>query len=135
MPSKNVKVRAFVNDAGAVDFDIDGVKAQHSRLKLDKGSGSHEIIFDLQDQSDRGLQFNVPDPIWVDEDAPCPPTPGVSTDQLAVSECGPDKLKTVNQNSGRSRELRYQLNFTAADGSHPRCDPIIDNGGGVGGSS
>lgn len=131
MPSKNVKVRAFLDDAGSVQFDVDGVKAQHSRLKLDKGSGAHAINFDLHDQSGRGLQFDQADPIWIDEDAPCPPTPGITTDQLSVSECGAGRLSTVNQNSGRARELRYQLNFIAADGSRPKCDPIVDNGGGT----
>lgn len=135
MPSKNVKVRAFVNDAGAVDFDVDGVKAKHARLKLEKGSGAHDINFNLQDQTGQGLMFNQADPIWIDEDAPCPPTPGITTDQLAVTECRPDRLSAIDQNSGRARQLRYQLNFVAADGSKADCDPIVDNGGGVGGDA
>lgn len=129
MPSKNVKVRAFLDDAGAVDFDIDGVKAKHSRLKLDKGGGKHVIGFMLQDQTGKGLRFDSDDPIWVDEDAPCPPTPGISSDQLNVTSCTPGALSTTNENSGRARELRYQLNFIAADESRTTCDPIIDNGG------
>lgn len=133
MPSKSVKVRAYLEDSGAVGFDVDGAKANHARLKLEKGSGPHDISFRLYDQTGRGLQFNTSDPIWVDEDAPCPPSAGVSTDQLAIIECAPDRLSTVNQNSGRPRELRYQLNFIAADGSQAKCDPIVDNGGGVGG--
>ena len=131
---KKVKVRAFLDNNNALDFEVDGVKAQHARLKLDKGSGTQPIDFDLRDQSGRGLMFNQDDPIWVDEDGPCPPTPGISSDQLSVTGCTADRLSAVNANSGRSRELRYQLNFIAADGSRSNCDPIIQNGGGGGGT-
>jgi len=131
MPSKNVKVRAFLDNAGAVDFDVDGLKPQQARLKLDKDSGKHDIGFMLKDQTGKGLQFDTGDPIWVDEDAPCPPTPGVTTDQLTVTGCTADQLSTTNANDGRARELRYQLNFVANDGSRQSCDPIIDNGGGT----
>lgn len=132
---KKVKVRAFLDDSGKVDFEVDGVKAKQARLKLDKGSGAQPIEFDLQDHSGRGLTFKQDDPIWVDEDGPCPPTSGISSDQLAVTGCGPKTLSLVNQNSGRARELRYQLNLLAADGSSASCDPIIENGGGGGGFS
>jgi hypothetical protein len=127
---KRVKVRAFLDDQGKVHFEVDGVKAKHARLKLDKGSGAQPIDFDLQDHSGRGLFFKQDDPIWVDEDGACPPTSGISSDQLEVTACGPNILSTVNQNSGRARVLRYQLNFLAADGSGATCDPIIENGGG-----
>lgn len=129
MPSRNVKVRAFIGDAGAVDFDVDGVKPSQARLKLERDSGRHDIGFVLQDESGKGLRFDTQDPIWVDEDAPCPPTPGITSDQLNVSGCTPALLSMTNANSGRPRELRYQLNFIASDGSRTTCDPIIDNGG------
>ena len=131
MPSKKVKIRAFLDNAGAVDFDVDGIKPNQARLKLGKDSGRHDIGFMLQDHSGKGLRFDISDPIWVDEDAPCPPTPGVSTDQLSVAGCTADELSTTNANDGRARELRYQLNFIASDGSRATCDPIIDNGGGT----
>jgi hypothetical protein len=130
MPSKNVKIRA-IDEAGMIDFEVDGVKAKHARLKLAKDSGEHRIDFDLQDHSGRGLEFNQADPIWVDEDAPCPPTAGVTTDQLTIVGCDAKRLSVDNANSGRARELRYQLNFLAADGSKAECDPIVDNGGGT----
>ena len=129
MPARNVKVRAFLGGGGAVDFDLDGVRPNQARLKLEKNSGQHDIGFVLQDQTGKGLRFDANDPIWVDEDAPCPPTPGISSDQLDVTGCTPAMLSTTNANSGRARELRYQLNFIAADGSRTTCDPIIDNGG------
>jgi hypothetical protein len=129
MPSKKVKIRAVLNNAEAIDFDVDGVKPNQAELKLDKGSGQHEINFVLDDQTGKGVRFNSDDPIWVDEDAPCPPTPGVTTDQLTVTGCTADMLSTTNANEGRPRQLRYQLNFIANDGSRPSCDPIIDNGG------
>ena len=129
MPSKKVKIRAFNNDSGALEFDVDGMKPNQARLKLDKGSGKHDISFVLHDQSDRGLKFITNDPIWGDEDAPCPPTPGITSDQLNVTGCTADTLSTTNANNGQARELRYQLNFIANDGSRQTCDPIIDNGG------
>jgi hypothetical protein len=134
MPSKNVKVRAFIDPAGNVDFDVDGVSAKHSRLKLPKDSGKHDITFMLHDQTDRGLRFDTGDPIWVDEDGPCPPSPGVSSDQLNIGDCMPDRLSAINANDGRPRELRYQLNFIGGDGKRETCDPIIENGGGTGGN-
>jgi len=128
--SKDVKVRATLNDAGGVEFEVDGVKAKHARLKLDKDSGAHAIDFKLQDHSGKGVQFDTGNPIHVGENSPCPPPPGINSDQIGVTGCVPETLSTINQNSGDARELRYQLNFVAADGSKLDCDPIIDNGGG-----
>lgn len=130
MPSKKIKVRAFLDPDGTIDFDVDGVKAKDARLKLAKGSGEHAIDIRLQDHTRKGLRFDTDDPIWVDEDGPCPPTAGISSDQLGAVGCTTDSLSVTNANSGRPRELRYQLNFIAEDGSRASCDPIIDNGGG-----
>lgn len=127
---KNVKVRAFLNSSGAVDFDVDGVNAKHSKLNLPKDSGAHDIDFDLHDETSRDLRFDTAHRIWVDEDGPCPPSPGISSDQLSVARCNAGMLSATNSNSGRQRELRYQLNFVAEDGSRFTCDPIIQNGGG-----
>lgn len=132
MPSKNVKVRASLNAAGAIDFEIDGVKAKHAQMKLDKDSGEHALEFVLQDHTGMGLKFVERDPIWVGEDCPCPPPPGINSDQLTVVDCNDGRLSAVNANSGRERELRYQLNFVADDGSKADCDPIIRNGGTTG---
>jgi hypothetical protein len=131
MPTRNVKIRAALDAAGAIDFEVDGVKAEHAQLKLDKHSGEHALNFVLQDHTGKGLRFNDRDPIWVGEDCPCPPTPGINSDQLTVADCKSGRLSTVNSNSGRERELRYQLNFIADDGSAAICDPIIRNGGGT----
>jgi hypothetical protein len=128
---KDVKVRAILNDAGGIEFEVDGVKAKHARLKLDKDSGAHTIDFKLQDHSGRGVQFDTVNPIHVGENVPCPPPQGINSDQFGVTSCDAERLSTVNQNSGAARELRYQLNFVAADGSQLDCDPIIDNGGGT----
>ena len=132
MKSKDVKVRAILNDAGGVDFEVDGVKAKHARLKLDKDSGAHTIDFKLQDHSGKGVQFDTANPIHVGENSQCPPPQGINSDQLAVTSCDAGTLSTINQNSGEARELRYQLNFVTAEGSKVDCDPIIDNGGGTG---
>ena len=50
---------------------------------------------------------------------------------MSITGCVPQTLSTLNQNSGNARELRYQLNFVASDGSKFDCDPIIENGGGT----
>ena len=59
-----------------------------------------------------------------------PPRQGINSDQLGVTDCTADTLSTTNPNDGAARELRYQLNFVAGDGSRANCDPIIENGGG-----
>lgn len=129
MPNRKVTVRAISDDAGQIDFELDGVKAKHARMKLDPASGPHDIDFHLEDHSGKGLKFHADDPMWVGENCPCPPAQGMNSDQITVKECNPHKLSTVNANSGDARELRYQLNFKANDGSIQKCDPIMENGG------
>jgi hypothetical protein len=129
--SKTVKVMALDDGAGGIDFEVDGVKAKQAVLKLDKDSGNHSIAFQLSDRTGRGLQFDTADPIWVEEDCPCPPSQGLNTDQITVTARNKNRLETENANSGRERALRYQLNFIASDGSRAECDPIINNGGGI----
>jgi hypothetical protein len=126
-----VKVTAQDDGAGGIIFDLDGVKPEHAVLKLDKDSGNCSIAFQLNDRTGRGLQFHPDDPIWVQEDCPCPPSEGINSDQITVTARNKNRLETENANSGRARQLRYQLNFVASDGSRAECDPIIDNGGGI----
>lgn len=130
MKSKKVKVRAVESDDG-LEFEIDGIKAKHASFKLDKDSGLHSIEFELHDETQKGLAFDLDDPIWVGEDCPCPPDPGINSDQISIGPSSHRSLVAMNSNSGRARELRYQLNFVAADGDRANCDPIIRNGGGV----
>jgi hypothetical protein len=125
-----VKVRATLDASGQIDFEVDGKKAKDSRLKLDKDSGAHSIDFDLHDQTGRQLQFNQADPIWAGDNVPCPPAPGLNSDQLSIAGCVPQTLTVTNTNSGSAREVRYQLNFVDAGGTPQSCDPIIENGGG-----
>ena len=129
MKQKKVKVRAGLDAAGTVDFELDGIKAKDHRLKLGKDEGPHSIDFELQDHSGKELRFDTANPIWAGENCPCPPPQGLNSQQLSVGACGPQTLTLVNQNSGAPREIRYQLNFVAADGSAEGCDPIVDNGG------
>ena len=132
MKTKKIKVVAISDGAGGVDFELDGVKATHSRLHLEKDSGKHAIEFELHDRSGKDLGFDLDDPMWVGEDCPCPPEPGINSDQITVIDRAARLLGTVNLNSGRGRDLRYQLNFVSADGSREICDPIIRNDGGRG---
>jgi hypothetical protein len=132
MKKKKIKIVALSDGAGGVDFEVDGVKAKHARLHLEKDSGTHEIEFELHDQSGKELGFDLDDPIWVGEDCDCPPPSGINSDQMTVTGREERSLSTVNLNSGRGRDLRYQLNFIRADGSREICDPIIRNDGGRG---
>ena len=129
MTSTKVKVRASLDASGAIEFEVDGVKAKDARLKVGKGTGPLSIDFELHDQTGQGLRFGA-DPLWAAESSPCPPPRGLNTNQLTVTNQSAGTLSITNQNSGASREIRYQLNFLAADGSQAPCDPIIDNGGG-----
>jgi hypothetical protein len=124
-------VTAKDDGAGGILFDLDGVKPQQAVLKLDKDSGNHSIAFQLNDRTGRGLEFHPEDPIWIEEDCPCPPSQGINSDQITVTARNKNRLETDNANSGRARQLRYQLNFVASDGSRAECDPIISNGGGI----
>lgn len=128
MVTDKVKVRASLI-GGSIDWEVDGIKARDAKLKLHKGSGAHELDFRLDDDTGLGLAFDTNDPIWVGENIPCPPPRGINSDQISVSACSSANLLTVDENSGRARELRYQLNFVTADGRQEMCDPIIENGG------
>ena len=131
MKIAKVKISAHDDGAGGIEFEVDGIKPHKARLSLEKDSGTHLIEFELHDQSDRGLKFDSLDPLWVDEDCPCPPAKGLNSDQVELGDCSSDSLKLLNGNWGRQRELRYQLNFVAADGARSICDPVIVNGGGI----
>jgi hypothetical protein len=131
MQSRNVKILASQAASGGIDFDVDGVKAAHAWLKLDKDSGKHSINFELHDKSGRNLKFDAADPIWISEDCPCPPAAGINSDQIDITDTAERSLQVQNGNWGRARELRYQLNFIAEDGSRAACDPVIQNGGGI----
>ena len=130
MNNRKIKVRAVLDASGEVDFEVDGQKAKQHRLKLDKDSGPHSIEFTLHDQTGRQLQFNQGDPIWAGDNVPCPPSPGLNSDQLSIAGCVAQTLTVTNANSGSARDVRYQLNFVDAGGAPQRCDPIIENGGG-----
>lgn len=129
MTSTKIKVRASLDDSGTIEFEVDGVKAKDARLKVGKDTGPLSIDFELHDQTGEELRFDA-DPLWAGENSPCPPPQGVNTNQLTVTKQSAGTLSIINQNSGPAREIRYQLNFLAADGSAAPCDPIIDNGGG-----
>ena len=131
MKTVKVKINASDDGAGGFDFDVDEIKPPQAHLKLDKDSGTHLIAFELHDHSSGKLKFDSRDPIWVGEDCPCPPAQGINTDQVELGDCGTQSLQIINGNWGRERELRYQPNFVANDGSPRNCDPVIQNGGGI----
>jgi hypothetical protein len=131
MPNRKIKIDARNDGAGGIDFEVDGAKPHMAKAELPKDSGRHFIEFRLYDTSGKKLKFDSGDPIWLGEDCPCPPAAGLNSDQVELGTCSDRSLQLTNGNWGRGRELRYQLNFVADDGSRATCDPVIVNGGGI----
>jgi hypothetical protein len=128
--TKDVKVEAFDDPAGGIDWEIDGRKAKQSSLQFPKGSQDVQVDFRLKDKTAaRGLRFNRSDPIWVHETnaAQCPPA-GSSDAQIQFLNCTDDVLTVINTNAKNST-LRYQLNFLNNSSGDEPCDPEIKNGG------
>ena len=130
--SKTIKVVANKTITGVIEWEIDGKKPKFAQLKLDQGSGSHEIKFDLDDNTGDDLRFDCSYPIWVAENTKgrCP-GPGIGTDQIEVLDCERDSLIIFDKNDNQGeRILHYQLNFKNAAEDRLQVDPEIKNGGG-----
>jgi hypothetical protein len=105
-------------------------------IDLPAGSGAHEIMFDLDDDTGLGLRFLEPpdEAIWVMPDT-CPQgkcNQGGQITPVSVEDQG-KRLRVINANSGQPVELHYALNFDGTRSAHgpPYChDPIIKNRGG-----
>ena len=105
-------------------------------IEQPKGSGAHEIMFDLDDKTGLGLRFLAqPDEaIWVMPDT-CPPgkcNVGGQITPVCVENEG-KSLRITNANSGDPVDLHYALNFEGPNSDYGppyRHDPIIKNRGG-----
>lgn len=130
-PPMNIHVKARP-EAGGIEWDVD-FKGPPDRGKvtidLPAESGGHDIVFHLVATQGLDISFNESDPIWVSEGQQCPPSSGINSTQISVSEIKDKKLTIHDKNNGPAVNLVYQLNFVGA----PPCDPVIRNGGGGGG--
>jgi len=91
----------------------------------------YRLIFSLQDNTTKQVQFNAANPIYVKESGADPSPTRKGSKQLKPDSCTSNTLVVTNWNYGRKRTLRYQLNFVDPAGNElPPYDPIMDNGGG-----
>ena len=127
--SKHVTVEAKPGDRSAINWEIDGQNAKHSKIEFKKGDNDVAVEFKLQDTTNRKLRFDTESPIWVHEDeiGQCPPV-GATNAQIEVVGCDDKTLKLVNKNA-KECTLRYQLNFFDKSNKGETCDPEFKNGG------
>jgi len=127
--SKKVKVEAKAGSGGVIDWKIDGTKAKDSKIAFKKGDRDVVVTFKLDDETDRGLRFDIQSPIWVHENelGQCPPN-GASDEQIEVVRCDDKTLELINKNA-KASTLRYQLNFVDDGNKAQPCDPEFKNGG------
>lgn len=105
-------------------------------INLPRGSGSHDMTFNLIDNSGKGLRFKAAaaDAIWVKSGKGCPTGPGHGNQMSNGSVSTDGMTLTINDdNSGNAQHLGYMLRF---DPDPNVFDPDIRNGGtGVGGGT
>src|SRR4030095_10715028 len=103
----------------------------NTAIDLPRGSGSHDMTFNLIDNSGKGLRFKAQcaDAIWVRSGTVCPTAPGNGSNQMNNGVVSTDRLRLdINDdNSGSPRRLKYALRFDP-DGND--FAPDIRNGGG-----
>jgi hypothetical protein len=106
-------------------------------IELPRGSGGHELMFNLNDHTDLDLQFlsDPADAIWVQPNS-CPTSKcnsGGQVTPVGVEDQG-QQLRATNANCGDPVDLHYALNFDGkptVEGPPYSHDPIIKNGGGT----
>ncbi len=103
-------------------------------IELPQDSGGHEMMFNLNDQTDLDLHFlNDPDDaLWVQPNS-CPPgkcNKGGQITPIGVED-ERQQLRVTNANSGAAVDLHYALNFDGKASKTYSHDPIIKNGGGT----
>lgn len=125
-----IDVKLDATDSGSgIQVTID---KQH--IKLDKGSGAHQIEFKLKDKtsSNKPVVFNTADPICYADGVTCPSQGQHDSDQLSVGSCTSDLLVVNDANSNVGEvQIGYALNFLYGSGGQKSytLDPIIINGG------
>jgi len=122
-----------------IDWHFDGQPSEaNSTIHMPRNSGSHDMTFNLINQSGRPLSFQplADDAIWVRRgQGQCPTGKGNGKGQMsggAVSQGGMT-LDINDDNSGKTHYLTYRLNFDPPEYFY---DPDIRNGGtGTGGGT
>ncbi|HXH00259.1 MAG TPA: hypothetical protein VNI79_07590 [Sphingomicrobium sp.] len=139
----HVDVEATMTQSGDVRFQCrwknDGSNDwECGPIELPRGPEHYRLIFDLDDKSDRGLEFyeRPEDAIYVKVGS-CPTEAGDGDGQIAF-ECvdvNKKKLTIKDFNQDPPRDLHYMLRFTG--NQHGACPPyehdpeIINKGGGT----
>lgn len=106
-------------------------------IDLPKDSGSHVIVFTLDDQSTKNLLFPMApsNAIWAHGGNGCPARSGVGHQIRDMSVNPARNCLTINDlNRGAAAHLNYMLRFDP-DPARYFQDPAIRNGGGTGLSS
>ena len=86
--------------------------------------GQHDIVFDLDSQTNPATKFDTSDPIFYANGHGCPAS-GKNCEQLDVKSCTDTRL-TVGDNNDAPNTIGYQLNFRTGS-KKERLDPIIIN--------
>lgn len=134
---KPVEVDVYAHPPGSpepytIEWRFTGEPGQgNTPIRLPKASGSHDITFNLHDNSGKELRFKstVADAIWTTSGNGCPNGPGTGNGQIgggSVSNGGMT-LQVNDDNSGSPARLHYMLRF---DPDPNAFDPEIRNGGG-----
>jgi hypothetical protein len=111
------------------DKSVGNGPTTYPKVHFDKDSGPHLVVFTLP--QDSPATFNETDPIWVAQGGNSPAQKGVDPQisDWAVMPGG-KALVLLDMNSGQPTTLSYRIK---ADNYTKALDPIIDNGGGIGG--
>lgn len=86
--------------------------------------GNHDIVFELDSQTNPATTFDLSDPIFYASGHGCPAS-GKNCNQLDVKSCTDTQL-TLGDNNDEPNTIGYQLNFTTGN-KKERLDPIIIN--------
>lgn len=132
-----VEVDVYANPPGSLQpYELDwrfqgGPSQGNTPIDLPKGSGSHDLIFTLHDNSGKGLKFKpvASDAMWVRNGNACPTAPGNGNGQIVHGSVtnGGTTLTVNDDNAGNPARLHYTLRFDPDPNS---WDPEIRNGGG-----
>lgn len=122
------------SDPYTIDWRFQGGPSQgNTPIDLPRGSGSHDMIFTLHDDSGKGLKFKsaAEEAMWISSGNGCPTGKGSGANQIQFGSVSqPDRmvLRVNDKNSGNRRNLHYMLRF---DPDPNVFDPEIRNGGGT----
>lgn len=86
--------------------------------------GNHDIVFELDSQTNPATKFDLSDPIFYASGHGCP-APGKNCPQLNVKSCTDIEL-TLGDSNDAPNTIGYQLNFLTGN-KKERLDPIIIN--------